>query len=155
MQAFMLRMMNFVLAVNNTRKDSADTIVWPDSGNESGVWAKWSDAQRKAWNAGTAKWIIDILYPILNVLNTLLVPVIIVLGVAGSIYAIVLGVNYSKAESADKREEAKKRLINAVIGVVIILVALIGMKIFIANAPEIFGWVNKNADNKDVDLGEN
>lgn len=90
----------------------------------------------------TPDWIYSILVPILKVLDNLLVPVIIILGVAGMIYAIVIGVQYAKAESSDKRDEAKKRLINAVIGVVIMLVALIGMKIFIMNAPDIFGWVN-------------
>lgn len=94
------------------------------------------------------KWIRQILVPILGVLNTLLLPLIIILGVAGTIYAIILGVQYAKAESADKRDECKKRLVNAIIGLVIILVALIGMKIFIANAPDIFDWVSN--DGKDV-----
>ena len=94
------------------------------------------------------EWVYKIIRPIINVLNSLLVPVIILLGVAGSIYAIVLGVQYAKAESADKRDEAKKRLINAVIGVVIMLVALIAMKIFTANADSIFGWINDSADPK-------
>lgn len=91
-------------------------------------------------------WVYSIIRPIINVLDSLLIPVIILLGVAGSIYAIVLGVQYAKAESADKREEAKKRLINAVIGVVIMLVALIAMKIFTNNAESIFGWINDSAD---------
>ena len=96
-------------------------------------------------NIGSDKmptWVKNIIVPILKVLDQLLVPVIIILGVAGAIYGIVLGVQFSKAETADKREETKKRLINAVIGVVIMLVALIGMKIFVANAGSIFNWVD-------------
>lgn len=93
-------------------------------------------------NKAIPEWIRQILVPILGVLNTLLLPLIIILGVAGTIYAIVLGVQFAKAESADKRDETKKRLINAVIGLVIILVALIGMKIFIVNAPSLFNWVS-------------
>lgn len=99
----------------------------------------WSSVKE---NTDMPGWIANILVPILEVLDSLLVPVIIILGVAGMIYAIVIGVQYAKAESSDKREEAKKRLINAVIGVVIMLVALIGMKIFVQNAGDIFGWVN-------------
>lgn len=99
-------------------------------------------------NTAIPKWIREILAPILNVLNSLLLPLIIILGAAGGVYAIVLGVQYSKAESADKRDECKKRLINAVIGLVIILVALIGMKIFIAQAPNLFDWVSN--EGKDV-----
>ena len=91
------------------------------------------------------EWIKKILIPILEVLDNLLIPVIILLGVAGSVYAIVLGVQYAKAESADKRDEAKKRLINAVIGIVIMLVALIGMKLFISNSAAIFKWVEDSS----------
>ena len=91
-------------------------------------------------------WVIEIIAPIINILNSLLIPVIILLGTAGTIYAIVLGVQYSKAETADKRDEAKKRLINAVIGIVIMLVALILIKIFVANAASIFGWVKDTSD---------
>ena len=90
----------------------------------------------------TPQWIIDFIAPVIRILNTLLIPVIILLGTAGTIYAIVLGVQYAKAETADKRDECKKRLINAVIGIVIMLVALVLLKIFTANANEIFGWVD-------------
>ncbi len=93
----------------------------------------------------TPQWIVNILVPIIKALDQLLVPVIIVLGVAGTVYGIVLGVQYAKAESSDQREEAKKRLINAVIGIVIILVALILMKLFTQNANAIFGWVDESA----------
>ena len=106
--------------------------------NEDGVIEHWVDNT----NYGTTpKWVINILVPILNVLDTLLLPVIIVLGTAGMIYGIVLGVQFAKAETADKREEAKKRMINAIIGIVIMLILLILMKVFTANAYDIFGWV--------------
>ena len=88
-------------------------------------------------------WIFNILNPIFSVLQSLLLPVIIILGIAGMVYAIVLGVQFARAESSDQRDAAKKRLINAVIGVVIMLVALIAMFIFVQNAPEIFNWVEK------------
>ncbi len=79
--------------------------------------------------------------PVIKVLDTLLVPLLIIIGTAGSIYAIVLGVNYSKAETADKREEAKKRMINAVIGMVIMLILLILLKLFTANAATVAQWI--------------
>ena len=77
----------------------------------------------------TPKWVVNIIAPILRVLDSLLLPVIIVLGTAGMIYGIVLGVQFAKAETADKREEAKKRMINAIIGIVIMLILLILMMI--------------------------
>ncbi len=104
----------------------------------------WYDDINKIDTDKMPEWVKNIIVPILKVLDQLLIPVIIILGVAGAIYGIVLGVQFSKAETADKRDETKKRLINAVIGVVIMLVALIGMKIFVANADKIFGWVDSS-----------
>lgn len=80
--------------------------------------------------------------PIIKILDAMLWPVLILVGTAGSIYAIVLGVNFSKAESADKREEAKKRMINAIIGLVITIILLILLKLFTANAQTIANWIN-------------
>lgn len=56
--------------------------------------------------------------------RTILVPIISILGAAGVIWAIVLGVNMARADSTEKREEAKKRLISLIVGIVI-MVALI------------------------------
>lgn len=83
-----------------------------------------------------------ILGPIVDILDAMLVPILIIIGTAGSIYAIILGVNFAKAESADKREEAKKRMINAIIGLVVTIVLLILLKIFTANAQTIANWIN-------------
>lgn len=80
--------------------------------------------------------------PIIKILDAMLWPILILVGTAGSIYAIVLGVNFSKAESADKREEAKKRMINAIIGLVVTIILLILLKLFTANAKTIAAWIN-------------
>ena len=80
--------------------------------------------------------------PIIKILDAMLWPILILVGTAGSIYAIVLGVNFSKAESADKREEAKKRMINAIIGLVVTIILLILLKLFTANAETIANWIN-------------
>ena len=60
---------------------------------------------------------------------------------AGTIYAVVLGVNFARAETSDKREEAKKRLINAIIGIVIIFVLLLLLQILVANMDSILNAV--------------
>lgn len=115
-----------------------------------------TDKDGKPWTSGdkykdginygnSPNWVIEVIAPIISILNSLLVPVIILLGTAGMIYGIVLGVQYSKAETADKREELKKRLISAVVGILIALVALILLKIFVQNAGAIFGWVRDEA----------
>lgn len=59
-----------------------------------------------------------------DVVKSLLVPILTILGAAGVIWAIVLGVNMARADSTEKREEAKKRLISLIVGIVI-MVALI------------------------------
>ena len=87
------------------------------------------------------EWLQNVLNPLLNILNVLLVPLLIIVGTAGSIYAIVLGVNFSRAETSDKREEAKKRLINAIIGLVVIIVLLLILQLFVAYAEDIVNWI--------------
>lgn len=51
----------------------------------------------------------------------------IILGVVlvfGLIYSIILGVNYARAEDSNARDEAKKRLIGAIVGIVVALVLM-------------------------------
>lgn len=58
---------------------------------------------------------------ITDAISLILWPILIVVSAAGSIYAIVLGVNMARADSTEKREEAKKRLINVIVGIAIII----------------------------------
>jgi len=48
-------------------------------------------------------------------------PILMALGSCGAIYMVVMGVQYAKSESADKRGELKKRIINAFIGMLVII----------------------------------
>ncbi len=91
-------------------------------------------------------WYTKIVYPIANAMNIALTPILILLGSAGAIYAIVLGVNLSRAESADKREEAKKRLINFVIGIVAAVILLVLLKLVVNNIQTIVGWITPDLD---------
>ena len=86
----------------------------------------------------TSTWWTNVVEPILKLLEQLIVPLLIILGTAGSIYVIILGVQFAKAETSDKREEAKKRMIHAVIGIVVMLVLLILLYLFTSNADKIF-----------------
>ena len=58
-----------------------------------------------------------------QILKKIVGPILSAIGIAAVLYAIYLGVMYAKAESADKRKEVQGRLIGAVIGAVIIIVA--------------------------------
>ena len=54
-----------------------------------------------------------------SVLTPLLYSIMAVVAAAGSIYAIILGVNLAKAEDTSKRDEAKKHLITVLVAVAV------------------------------------
>ena len=60
-----------------------------------------------------------------------LVPLLVVVGAAGMIYAVVLGVQMARADSTEKREEMKKRLINVVIGLAVAIGLILFFVLFI------------------------
>lgn len=82
-----------------------------------------------------------IVKPIDELFDVIIVPLLSLIGGAGTIYAIVLGVQYSKAESSDKREEAKKRLVNTIIGFVVVFVLLVILRVFTNNITSIKDWI--------------
>ena len=72
-------------------------------------------------------WVFDIK----DAINTVLWPILIVVAAAGTIYAIVLGVNMARADSTEKREESKKRVINVLVGMAIIIGLILLLQLFI------------------------
>ena len=81
------------------------------------------------------------LNPIIEVLASALVPILIIVGTAGMIYAIVLGVKLARAETTDARDEAKKRLINAVIALVVMIALILLLQLFTDNIAKWIGGV--------------
>lgn len=100
----------------------------------SGLMAAWGGegqpADRKAYleEAGFP-W----LESLLAALEKIVGPILIVVAAVGVIYAIYLGVMLAKAENAEKREEAKKRIINVVIAIAITAVLIFLMYLFSNN----------------------
>lgn len=84
----------------------------------------------------------DWLLPIVKFLDGLLIPLTIIVAVAGAIWVIILGVQLARAESADKAQEAKKRLINVAVAIVAAIIFIWLLTWFAANIGTIFG---KNA----------
>ena len=65
-------------------------------------------------------WLDTLITAMQRVIN----PILILCAVAGTIYAIVVGVKFVKADSKDEREEAKQKLISVIIGIVVTLVLI-------------------------------
>ena len=93
----------------------------------------------------TSQW--AFLNPILDVLSAALIPILILVGTAGMIYAIVLGVKLARAETTEQRDEAKKRLINAVIALVVMIALILLLQLFVTN---IGTWIGDVAGTKET-----
>lgn len=83
--------------------------------------------------------------PIVNLLNSLMGPLLAIVGAAGALYCVVLGVKFAKAEEPQDREKAKGSLKNAIIGFVLIFVLILGLNLLM---PTMVKWVNDNNGQK-------
>ena len=70
-----------------------------------------------------------IIDPVLTLCNSLVPIMLAVVGAVGALWCILLGVKYAKADDPQEHEKAKKGLINAVVGFVLIFVLLIMLNI--------------------------
>lgn len=96
-------------------------------------------------NTETWGWVKD-----LNAtLKQILVPILSVVAAAGAIYAVVIAVQMAKADSGEKREEAKKRLISVIVAVVVLAVLILFFLVFM---PMILKAVLKNNGFTDADI---
>ena len=81
--------------------------------------------------------------PIVELINSLMTPLLAIVGAAGAIFCVILGVKFAKAEEPQDREKAKGALKNAIIGFILIFVLLLALKLLM---PEMTGWVENNAN---------
>ena len=79
-----------------------------------------------------------VIAPILEVLNAILWPAIAIVGSAGAIYCVFLGIKIAKSDEQNSREKAKKDLMGAVIGFALIFVLIVALKIAM---PILQDWV--------------
>lgn len=84
----------------------------------------------------------SVVTPIVSLLNSLMGPLLAIVGAAGSLYCVILGVKYAKAEEPQEREKAKGALKNAVIGFVLIFVLILALNLLM---PVMIDWVNSQA----------
>ena len=70
-----------------------------------------------------------IVAPVIEVCENLVPVLLILVGAIGSLWCVFLGVKYIKAVDQQEHDQAKKALINSIIGFVAIFVLLIGLKV--------------------------
>ena len=80
--------------------------------------------------------------PVVALLNSIMGPLLAIVGAAGTLYCVVLGVKFAKAGEPQEREKAKGALKNAIIGFVLIFVLILALNIAM---PQMVNWVNSNA----------
>ena len=76
---------------------------------------------------GNYAWLNDVY----SILPTILYVILALLGGAGSVYAIILGINLAKSESEDARKNAVTRLKNTIIGVAVLLFLVLFINIIL------------------------
>lgn len=79
--------------------------------------------------------------PIVELIDSLLSPVLAIVGAVGTLYCVLLGVKYAKAEEPQDREKAKGHLKSAIIGFVLIFVLMLALKL---SMPILQNWVSGN-----------
>ena len=79
--------------------------------------------------------------PIVQLIKSLTGPVLAIVGAVGTLYCILLGVKFAKAEEPQDREKAKGHLKNAIIGFILIFVLLVALSQL---TPLMIDWVNNS-----------
>ena len=88
--------------------------------------------------SGTGTNFDSITKPVVELIESLLTPALAIVGAVGSLYCVVLGVKYAKAEEPQDREKAKGHLKSAIIGFVLIFVLMLALKLAM---PILQDWV--------------
>lgn len=98
------------------------------------------DMAGDASNQGQQEWL-SMVKTLVKIVDQFLPIAMIMLGAVGAIWVIILGVQFGKAETEDVKNEAKKKLINTVIGVCIGLLIMIVMTVWLKNSEDIAAWL--------------
>lgn len=81
--------------------------------------------------------------PIVELIDNLFAPAMAIVVAAGTLYCVILGVKFAKAEEPQEHEKAKNHLKNAIIGFVLIFVLVVALKLSVGPLTE---WM-KNPNN--------
>ena len=81
----------------------------------------------------------NVYQPVVKLIDSLLTPILMVVGAVGTIFCIFLGVKFAKADDPQEHEKAKKGLKNAIIGFVLIFVLIGALKL---SMPVMTTWLD-------------
>ena len=84
--------------------------------------------------------IVDV-HPVLDLLNKLVNPLLLLVGAGGVIFCIIMGVKYATAEEPQEREKRKQALKTAIIGYLLIFVLVVLLKLSIGPLTD---WMSKS-----------
>ena len=79
--------------------------------------------------------------PIVALINSMMGPALALVTAIGSLYCVLLGVKFAKAEEPQEREKAKTHLKNAIIGFVLIFVLILALNL---SKDPLITWMEKN-----------
>lgn len=82
---------------------------------------------------------LEIADPIVKLIENLFAPTMAIVVAAGTLYCIVLGVKFAKAEEPQEHEKAKTHLKNAIIGFVLIFVLVVALRLSVG---PLTTWMN-------------
>ncbi len=85
----------------------------------------------------------NVVNPVVSLINSFLKPLLALVAAVGTLYCVLLGVKFAKAEEPQDREKAKSHLKNAIIGFVLIFVLIVIMNL--AMDP-LQNWVNSSTN---------
>ena len=80
--------------------------------------------------------------PIVALINSIMGPALALVTAIGTLYCVLLGVKFAKAEEPQEREKAKSHLKNAIIGFVLIFVLILALNL---TMEPLIAWVTRHA----------
>jgi heme O synthase-like polyprenyltransferase len=100
-----------------------------------------SNLSTLALEASTSIDLSSVASPIVQLMNSILEPLIMVVGALGAVWCVLLGVKLAKADEPQEREKAKMALKNAIAGYVLIFVLVVVLRLTIG---PLFKWMQGN-----------
>ena len=83
----------------------------------------------------------SVVNPVIGLINSLINPLLLLVGAGGAVYAILLGFKYATAEEPQEREKRKQSIKSFLIGYVLIFVLMVVLKL---GMPALQTWMTNS-----------